>query len=66
MNTVVLTKTCPLCGCEHNMSFDKEALEAGMTAWKNGALIQNAFPSFTPSQREFLLTGICDCCWDRM
>lgn len=28
--------------------------------WTNGMLVQNAFPSLTPSQRELLITGMTD------
>lgn len=64
---ISLMRTCPLCGKKHEMSFDREALEAGWTKWKNqDMLIQDAFPSFTPNQREFLLTGICDKCFDTL
>ena len=34
-------------------------------AWKNGALVQVAFPNATPTQREQLITGMCsDECWN--
>ncbi len=32
--------------------------------WKAGVLIQKAFPELTSSQREALMTGICDNCWE--
>jgi hypothetical protein len=34
--------------------------------WKRGAMIQSAFPYLTSDQRELLMTGICNSCWDRM
>jgi hypothetical protein len=48
------------------MTFDRKEYYSGMTARERGALIQDAFPNFTPSQREFIMTGICDKCWDNM
>lgn len=34
--------------------------------WKMGKLIQQAFPYLTAAQRETLITGICDKCWETM
>lgn len=36
----------------------------GINRWLEGALIQNALPFFTPTEREFLLTGMTDEEWD--
>lgn len=63
---VILTKKCPFCGKEHTMTFDRNEFYSGMSALERGALIQNAFPNFTPSQREMIMTGICDKCWDNI
>jgi hypothetical protein len=38
--------------------------QAGMDKIANGALIQNAFPNLTPSQREFMMTGMTDAEFD--
>lgn len=35
-----------------------------LRSWKEGALIQRAMPNLTPSQREFIMTGITDEEWD--
>jgi hypothetical protein len=48
------------------MEFDTEALYSGLEKWKAGMRIQDAFPTFNPDQREFLMTGICSKCWDEM
>jgi hypothetical protein len=41
--------------------------EPGFTTWANGdALIQDAMPTLTTSQREQLMTGICAKCWDHL
>lgn len=34
--------------------------------WENGMLIQDAFPTLTAGQREFLKTGITPEEWDRV
>jgi hypothetical protein len=38
----------------------------GLKKWQNGELIQRAFPTMTPDQREVMLTGIHPKCWDKM
>jgi hypothetical protein len=63
---ITLTRTCPFCGKAHSITVDRNEYYSGMTARERGALMQNAFPNFTPSQREFIMTGICDECWDNM
>lgn len=32
--------------------------------WKSGTFIQDAMPTITPSEREFIMTGIWDDSWD--
>ena len=66
---VTLTTVCPICGKEHKIVLEgSKAAEykKGKVAFDAGCRIQDAFPSFTPSEREFILTGICDECWDSM
>lgn len=36
----------------------------GFRCWSQGSLIQNALPSLTPEQREFLLSGLTPAEWD--
>ena len=64
--TTKLTRRCPFCGRTVEMEFNTAELRAGEARYRAGALMQNAFPNFSPNQREFLKTGICDECWDRM
>ena len=61
---ITCTKTCPLCGKTHSMQFDRVAYEKGIKRRNAGALIQDAFPTFTADEREFILGGICDTCWN--
>ena len=65
-DTITLTKTCPLCGKTHSMQFDRVAYNKGMKLRNAGALIQDAFPTFSADQREFILGGICDACWNML
>jgi len=52
---------CPFCALYHIVTVDREAYNT----WKAGELIQNAFPELTPSDRELLMTGICDDCFPK-
>jgi len=51
--------TCPFCGAQSYVF----ASQAGIAAWKNGELIQNALPELSPQDRELIKTGICCSCW---
>lgn len=64
--TAVLTRKCPFCGIEHSITVSQREFLDGQNMIRGGALIQDAFPTWTPSEREFLMTGICDKCWDNM
>jgi hypothetical protein len=47
------------------MEFDltPEQFEASHNAWRSGVLIQNAFPTLTAGEREFIKTGISPAEW---
>lgn len=68
MPTTTVERTCPWCGKTYTKTFDTAKLNAGIEAYTNSALLQDAFPEpdFTASDREFLHTGICDACWDSL
>lgn len=46
---------CPFCGAETVINVPVE----GIKKYKDGALIQNAFPNMTAEEREVLISGIC-------
>jgi len=58
--------SCPFCGKVYSVQLPTKELKEGIEAYKYGALLQNAFPTFTASQREALKTGICDTCWEKL
>lgn len=43
-----------------------EQYNEGVKKYKEGALIQDAFPFLSPDEREFLLTGITSSEWDEL
>lgn len=59
---LMLDIICPMCGDSRNMTVSRSAY----IRWRNGTLIQDAFPSNTAEEREAIKTGYCQACWDRM
>ena len=53
-DSVCLSGTCTS-GKYHEMVVDKQNL----MDYNSGALIQDAFPTLSASEREFLMTGMC-------
>ena len=43
-----------------------EVIIDGLCVWESGSLLQQAFPTLTSSEREFLLTGMTDEMWDQL
>lgn len=35
-------------------------------AWRGGMLIQDAFPDLPAEDREFLISGLCPECWNKL
>lgn len=54
-----------LCGCGEKTIAIVTNVE--LVAYKNGAFVQQAFPSLTAEQRESLfMSGMCATCWDNL
>lgn len=54
----ILRAECPNCPNGYDFKVEKEQYEN----WRNGVLIQNAFPHLSQQERELLLGGICNSC----
>ena len=52
------TQNCVFCGQWHSVLIDVKAYHA----WRNGELIQKAFPNLSATQREQLVSSICPEC----
>jgi len=51
---------CHMCGLEYNILVDSD----NWKEWKSGEkYIQDAFRYLSAGERELLLTGTCDSCW---
>ena len=57
-----ITRTSILTGIERTKEIP--VTQEQLTEWKEGTLIQKVMPELTPSQREFIMTGIIDSEWD--
>ena len=61
-NVVGIRTECPICG-------ESDVIDVNLQSYKDWCaglkLAQDAFPSHSPSERERLITGICDPCWDK-
>jgi hypothetical protein len=55
---MTIETTCPICHKVHPVEVDQKGYEL----WMGGELIQRALPALSTSQRELLITGICDPC----
>lgn len=61
-----LIRTSQYSGRTHEMEIPltNEEFEAATLRWESGVLIQDAFPTLSIDQREFLLTGMTPEEWD--
>lgn len=58
----ILTPTCMVC---HKPS-EVTLTDSELRAYKRGAFIQDIFPSWTPAQRELLISGTHPECWNEI
>jgi hypothetical protein len=59
-----ITRISTVSGIERTL--DLNITEEQLKAYKDGELIQNAFPNLTPDEREFFLTGISPEEWEEL
>lgn len=64
--TTVLEILCPWCGKTSKLKLSTTTWLDGLTAYKNGVLVQHAWPTLSPDERELLVSGICNECWTSM
>jgi hypothetical protein len=57
-----VTKPCPVCELPSRIKVSFNDLER----WREGEHIQNVWPNWEPGQRELLMTGTHDACWQLM
>lgn len=59
---LTLEITCPICGKVNELEVEEEKFNLYNEGKDN---IQNIFPELSPVERELLITGICQSCWDK-
>jgi len=59
-----ITRKSPISGNVNTL--DLNITEEQVSDWMGGTLVQDAFPHLTPSEREFIVTGILDSEWNDM
>jgi hypothetical protein len=58
-DTVTVVKQCPFCKVSRELVINRERYRA----WRGGRLVQDVFPDLSRAERELLITGIDDACW---
>lgn len=59
-----VTFTGPCVDCLQPQSVEVDEAAAGR--YQRGEFVQDCFPDLSASAREFLISGICGECWDKM
>ena len=62
-NTEIITR-CPICGKQHKVLVREEDWELYNSP--DRPHVQNIFPYLSPAERELLITGIDDECFNKM
>ena len=57
---------CPFCGKTSALKLKTSDWEKGVDAVKHGANIQIAYPKLSADERELLISGICNDCWQKI
>jgi hypothetical protein len=59
---VVRTRACPVCGKRQTMTLDRERF----WRWQHDTYIQEAFPELSADERELLISGTDNECFQRL
>lgn len=58
----IRTTPCVMCGKQHELVVS----QAGYESWQYGNHIQDALPELSPDDRELLISGTCDNCFNNL
>lgn len=61
---MLITRRSPLSGINNTMDID--IVPEQIELWQSGVLIQDAMPHLTPTEREFIMTGLTEADWNVM
>jgi hypothetical protein len=59
---IVTTHPCVVCNKSSEVKLDKDKF----TRWINGEFAQNVWPEMSPGEREVLVSGTHDACWEQL
>ena len=59
---ITLYTNCPFCGKRQYVTVEQKDYDR----YVKGEHAQKAFPYLTPAEREIIISGICEECWDKM
>ena len=60
---IQLVGKCPYCDTSWTLKVSKDAFNKFKY---EGVHVQDAFPDMSPDERELLVSGICNTCWDKI
>lgn len=63
MAKITLNPICPECGQPHPVTVEAKDFKDYRNGLKHAG---DAFPYLSPGQRELLITGICEACWEHL
>lgn len=58
----IRTTPCVVCGAQYYFTLNNE----GYVEWQYGQKIQDAFPELSDADREILISGTCDECFNQL
>jgi hypothetical protein len=56
------TQPCQVCGLRSSFTLDADRVDR----WMKGGLIQNVFPEMSAAERETMISGTHDRCWEKL
>jgi len=59
-NKYILARLCPFCGKGSQVTIPSQ----GLWDWEHGKFVQDAMPDLTPAEREIVMTGTHQKCFD--
>lgn len=62
MNMILVERICPFCGEKMALWINEDEYQA----WESGVPSQTAFPNLDEGEREFIISGICENCWEKL
>ena len=62
LNSQLVEIKCDYCSAAYRIHFTEDQERR----WKRGQIIEHVAPSLSPSERELIMGGVCQKCWDAL